>query len=352
MAVTARTLQLQAQINAALAKILDGQTRTLTAAWADAFDEIAPDLTAALLAEMTAGKRTSRAALMRSTKLASALAVTLDHLTTLAANAGVTITADLHTAAEQAATAQAVIAASQLPDGQELVALDAWGGKAADRALEAIVKRSTQQVTSLLRPVAPETYQVIRRELIRGMAAGSNPKQTAARMVRRTEKRFNFGLTRALVISRTETLDAHRAAAQQAQALHTEVLAGWSWLAKLDSRTCRSCWAQHGKVHPLSEAGPLDHQCGRCARVPVTKSWRELGFNVAEPPSAMPNAEHTFVALSADEQRQILGPAGYGEWAAGRWPMDAWSKRRTSDGWRDSFGPASPPIAASRYAAS
>lgn len=343
MAVTADTLRLQQEIRDNLDLIVDRQTRDLVAAWADAWDEVAPDLTAALLEQLVAGEKITRAQLLRSTRLRKALQVIKGNLQTLAKDAGVRIIGDLQQVIDTAGAAQASVIDSQLPpNAEQLVDLDAWSRVDEDQ-LAAIVKRSTQQITSLTRPIPADQYAVLRRELIRGVAAGSNPRATAARIVRRTEGRFNGGLNRALVIARTETLDAHRAAAQLGQERHADVLQGWTWLARLDTRTCPSCWAQHGTVHDLSEGGPDDHQQGRCARMPVTKSWADLGLTVPEPPSLLPDAATTFGRLPVADQKAILGPARFKAWQDGEFPMGSWSQRRTTDGWRDSYGVAPVP---------
>ncbi len=348
MAVTAETLRLQAEIRATLDRIVDDQTRDLVAAWADAWDEVAPDLTAALLEQLVAGEAITRAQLLRSTRLRKSLQVIRAQLDTLATDAGVRIVGDLQAVIDAAGGAQASVIDSQLPpDADQLVDLDAWSRVDADQ-ISAIVTRSTEQITSLAEPIPAEQYSILRRELIRGMAAGSNPRETARRIVRRTEGRFNGGLTRALVISRTETLDAHREAARVGRMAHADVLGGWTWLAKLDSRTCPSCWGQHGSLHSIDELGPLDHQQGRCTGVPTTKSWADLGFDIEEPPSLLPDAEEQFGALRPAEQFEILGPARHAAWSRGEFPMDSWSVRRTTDGWRDSYGVAPAPSSGGR----
>lgn len=343
MAVTWRTLALQRGMAEQLKLITDGQTRVLVAAWVDAWDEIAPDLNAVLLEMLPAGERVTRAQLLRSTRLRNALAVIAEQLQALAAQAGVVITGDLQGVIDTAGAAQASVLDSQLPPGfMSSAQLDMWA-RVDGRQIEAIVKRSTQQITSRTKALSREAQTAVRRELIRGVAAGSNPRTTAARIMQRVEGRFNGGLTRALVISRTETLDAHRAAASLGQAQHTDVLAGWTWLATLDRRTCPSCWAQHGSEHPASEPGPFDHQQGRCARMPRTKSWAELGFDVAEPPSMLPDSGQVFAGLPEADQRTILGPGRYAAYAEGRFPMSDWSVRRSTPGWRDSYGVAKVP---------
>lgn len=83
--------------------------------------------------------------------------------------------------------------------------------------------------------------------------------------------------------------------------------------------------------------GILTHNC-RCARVPRTKSWAELGFpGITDPPSTMPDAAAYFDGLTADQQREILGPKRHDAWQRGDYAMDQWAHRRSTDGWRDSF---------------
>ncbi|NUR90849.1 MAG: phage head morphogenesis protein [Nonomuraea sp.] len=344
MAVTWRTLTLVDGIRRQLEHITDAHTRDLVRAWVDAWNEVEPDLRAALLEQLVAGEQVTRAQLLRSIRLRRALETIATQLQALAEQAGVRITADLQTVVDTAGAAQASVIDSQLPPGYLKPSdLDVWSRVDA-RQVTAIVDRVTQQITARARPLAADAYDAVRRELIRGVAAGSNPRATADRILQRTQGRFNGGLTRALVISRTETLDAHRAATQLAQAQQADVLAGWTWVAKLDARTCRSCWTQHGRLHDLADPGPLDHQQGRCARVPTTKSWADLGFDhVEEPPSVLPDAAAVFAALSPVQQRAVLGPAGYDAWQAGGFPMDSWSQRRTSAGWRDSYAVAPVP---------
>lgn len=347
MPVTARTLKLQAQLRAELTKVTDSHTRALVAAWVDAWDEISPDLNAALLEQLVAGDRVTTAQLLRSVRLRKALAVIADNLEALAKDAGVLITGDLRGVIDTAGAAQASVIDSQLPPSTDLVAIDQWS-KVDAKQIDAIVKRSTQQITSTLKPLSRETYDVVRRELIRGVASGSNPKATAGRIVKRAEGRFNGGLNRALVIARTETLDAHRTAAALGMSQHTDVLTGWQWQATLDKRTCPSCWSQHGSVHDLKDPGPLDHQQGRCARLPIPKTWADLGFDIQEPASVLPDAADAFTSLSAADQLTILGPTRHAAYVAGDFPMESWSVRKSTPGWRDSYHVAPAPQSGGR----
>lgn len=344
MAVTPETLHLQQELQAQINHTVDQQTRDLTDAWIRAWDEVAPDLQATLTDAITQdaiGGVVAKTLMVRSQRLQQALGHIGQALTNLATQAGVRIIGDLRGSVDRAAAAQNRIVASQLPHSRFLADLGAPGA-ANVRALEAIVFRSAQQITSQTWPLAPDAYDVVRRELVRGIAVGANPNHTAARILARAESGFNGGLARAINISRTETLDAHRQAAAVGQAEHTEVLAGWVWLTKLDTKTCPACVGMAGSLHSLEEPGPLGHQQCRCARMPQTKSWRELGFDVDEPPSALPDPDAWFEGLSSEEKRELLGPKRYQAWAAGEYPRSAWAQQKSNPGWRDSVVPSKP----------
>lgn len=338
MSITAETLLLQAQLDAQVQQVTDQQTRALTAAWVLAWAEVSGDLHDTLVELLTAQSkdRVSRAIMLRSVRLRAILALVADRLETLATAAGVTITSDLRQVVRDAAAAQREIVTSQLPgliDPRDLLV----NVRVTDRAFDAIVQRSTEDIVSRLRPLAPAAYDAVRRELIRGVAVGSNPRATAARMVDRAGRQFDGGLTRALVISRTETLDAHRAAAEHAQNEQADVLTGWVWLAHLSPRTCPSCLAKHGTLHPLDEPGPEDHPQGRCVRMPVVKPWVELGFDVEEPPSVVVDARAWFDALPEADQVAILGRRRYELLRSGAIDWEDLTMRRRADGWRDSW---------------
>ena len=89
--------------------------------------------------------------------------------------------------------------------------------------------------------------------------------------------------------------------------------------------------------------GIITHNC-RCARVPVTKTWAELGFTgIRERPSLHRSSEAYFNRLSEANQRAILGDAGFEAWRRGDYPMSEWVKKQSNDGWRDSYVATRPP---------
>lgn len=264
MPITPETLRVAEQMRAAVSGIIDNTTRSLTAAWVRAWDQIAFDVIAAIgeLLQIGGGKWPSRRQIEHTARVISALDVigqTLQRLAVLTHTETVTAATQ---AARVGAEGQNTLVASQLPYGSTKALAARYHVQQPD-AIDAIVRRTAEQINAKHWPLADEATERMKRELVRGVVVGDNPRTAAARMVKNLEGEFNGGLTRALNIARTETLDAHREAARVGQEAHEDVLDGWVWHAELNSsrgRTCPACFALHGTEHPLTEPGPNGHQ--------------------------------------------------------------------------------------------
>lgn len=340
MAVTPRTLALLLAQRAALNEITDRQARALAVAWARAWDEIAADMQDAIEAMMAdaAGDTMRVSKIARVRRANKALRIAAAQLEAVAAQAGVIITADAERVIRQALGGQAALLRTQLPSGASVVL-----NRVDAEQVAQMVTRTTEQITARLYPLAAEGQQAMRRELMRTIATGDNPKVAARRMVAHTRDVFNGGRSRALTIARTEILDAYRRAGAQARTANPDVVDGWQWSCDFSARTCPACLSMHGERFPADVAGPEGHQNCRCAAVPVTKTWRELGIDLDEPPSALPDANEWFESQGEATQRRVLGPSRFEAWKSGDYPMDKWAQRRHTDGWRDSFVPSPVP---------
>ena len=340
MPITQNTLDAVARVRERLRQMEDAQTLALTAAWVDAWDSLEPEFTAAMT-ELTAAAQDGRvtwAQANQSARLRAALEQARAVLDGLSDQVELLAVTDATAALLDAADDFAVVVQSQLPPpGTSGVTVSL--NRPNPEALAAIIERTTERIHSTRLPLAPDVERAMKRELIRGVAVGDGARDVARRIVRRAEGAFNGGLTRAMNISRTELQDAYREASQLSDEANAAVLAGWQWMAMLDARTCPSCLAQHGQLHPVHEPGPLDHQCGRCARVDKTKGWRDLGFDIDEPEDLMPDARAWFDSLTPENQRAILGPTRLELLNSGAVTWEDLTTRRTSDGWRDSMAP-------------
>lgn len=71
----------------------------------------------------------------------------------------------------------------------------------------------------------------------------------------------------------------------------TDIYGGFQWIAALDLQTCLKCAALDGKTwnlkgEPIGHNIPFPqsdiHEGCRCVKYPITKSWKELGFDLPE----------------------------------------------------------------------
>lgn len=337
MAVTDETLRAAADTRRRLQRMTDDQVIGLTRAWVTAWDTLSPLFNEALLELLQGAEgRVTRAVVARNRRLQSALRQTRATLNELTRDANELLANDLSDVLLDAVASHEAILRTQLPANVAGVSFDL--DAPAPDALDAIVTRITQQIHSATQPLAGWTVAAMRKELIRGIAVGDNPREVARKIMRRTEGQFNGGLARAERIARTEMLDAHRQGSLTSAKQNKDLLTGWKWQCTLDRRTCPACLAKHGTLFEVDEFGPEGHPQCRCARIDVTKTWAELGFTtVTEPADTFPDARAWYDGLTEDSQLAIMGPTRKQLLADGEISWDALSTKRTAPDWRDSY---------------
>ena len=168
--------------------------------------------------------------------------------------------------------------------------------------------------------------------MVTGMAAGWNPR----RLARALRSEFGMGLTQALKISRTEQIRAYGAATLNAYQT-SNVVTGWERLAALSPRTCMACILLDGKRYALDE--PMDdHVQGRCAMIPITKSYAEMGIDAPEPDFRREVGKDWFLRQNATVQQNMMG-ALYDPWKEGEFELSAIPHLTTSTVWGNSWTP-------------
>lgn len=170
-------------------------------------------------------------------------------------------------------------------------------------------------VREILEQYGRQSAEAIREELLVGLVRGVNPNDVA----RSIRTAMDGNAVRALTVARTELLRAYRESSLRLYRANRDLVTGWLWWSSRTERTCPLCWAMHGTVHPLDEMFGSHPNC-RCTPLPVTKTWRELGFGDVPGDRSLdvePGTE-AFKRLSADRQRQILGPAKYRAYSQGK----------------------------------
>lgn len=338
MAATRETIRLTKELQLVIDDTTAGWIRELTSAWVRSWKLVEAEwaaVTEQLAIESANGATPSRRTIRRLTNVRRALNSTqrmLDELTVLTNGKLVGGIPDI---VQHTARMQSRLIASALPKGSDVRRLAEARDELPNLQLDRIVRRTAQQITSQLRPLTAEATDAVVDQLVLGAARGQNPRRVAAQMLQQVQGQFNGGLSRALVIARTEGLDAHRDAARTMQSRNSDVLEGWQWLAELNTRTCPACWSQHGSKHPLDERGPGGHQQCRCTRTPLTKSWRELGIDIPEPPSIIRDGQKEFGALPRRQQIEVMGPTRLQALESGRATWNELAEVRHNAGWRD-----------------
>lgn len=169
----------------------------------------------------------------------------------------------------------------------------------------------------LLGELGPDASQAVREALLRGIGTGQNPR-TVARLMREA---LDGNLARAERIARTEQLRAYRQASHETYKANRDVVSGWIWTAALDERTCMSCALMHGTLHDVDEVFGSHPNC-RCAMVPRTRSWEELGFTgIDDTRPDIETGEEWFNKLDEFTRRKMLGKSKYAAYKAGEFDL-------------------------------
>lgn len=164
----------------------------------------------------------------------------------------------------------------------------------------------------LLNTFGPDASRQAGNILFDGLARGKNPRV----MARELKNAAGIPLQRALAISRTEVLRDYREASRETWKANRDVVRGWIWSADLSARCCVVCISMHGTRHDLDEPMQSHPMC-RCAMIPETVTWKELGFSIDQPDMSIQSGLDWFENQSPSLQREILGDASYRAFESG-----------------------------------
>lgn len=165
----------------------------------------------------------------------------------------------------------------------------------------------------LLDQIAPDTGRRVREALVSGMLSGKNPRATA-RVLR---QEIGLPAVRAETIARTETLRAFRGASLASYQANDDIVRGFKRVAAHSNRTCPACLALDGKEQKTDQLLAV-HPNDRCAVVPVTRSFRELGIDAPEAPRSQPETGAQWLARQPqDVLVEILGKGGAAAYQSG-----------------------------------
>lgn len=341
MATTRETLREMRAVRIRVLAQTTATERALAARWGSAWAEVAAEwrlLVDEIIEQAVDGEWPSRWKLARMERATNALRVSQEALDAMIAKAQLDITGDLRRLVDEADEITRALVGTQLPEDWS-----EWT-HVSRSATNSIVERATKQVTARTWPLSRQAAEAMKSSLIRGVQLGENPRVVARTMVRRVQGSFNGGLYRARNIARTEMLDAFRQSSMMSRVANADVVSGWMWAADFSERTCPACIAKDGTVYPADWPGPEGHPSCRCDALPVTRSWRDLGFDMDEPDDApRPTARDWFDQQDEETQRAMLGRDRYDALRSGRMTWDDMAVLTHNDGWRDSWTVAPAP---------
>lgn len=344
MAITNQTLAQVRDLRTAVGGEADQATRDITKQWVAGWDQTAPlyatALTGLAAAALAAGRWPGPWDLARDEPLQQAGRQAQAALSGLANTTGTGTVAAATRATEATVAAEPGIMASQLPAAARADAKDRFAEAVGAVGLAALLLAVAPSIGPLTSPLSTLSLAAISRVLTRGAPATSGtPKALAGRLLAEVEHGFNTGLTSAIALTRTETLDAYRVAARRVHTANDRWVAGWVWECSLDRRACPACWAMHGTEHPSTEPGPSGHRNCRCFRVVKLRPWSQLGHIGREPADRFPDGQARFRKLPEADQLAIMGPARLALLRSGQITWDDIAVLRTNPNWRSAYLP-------------
>lgn len=196
--------------------------------------------------------------------------------------AGRALTKELLSVAAYEAAVQQRIIGSALPIAWDFVSPSAEMLKAAVTARPFQGRLLKEWVSELDAAKGRRLRDAIRLGVVQG--------ETVDQIVRRVRgtKALNYadgvmqiGRRGAEAMVRTAVAHTTTAARDDFYAANADLIASEQWVATLDTRTCPHCMGLDGQKFELGKGTKTPAHIGcRCIRVPVTKSWRELGFDI------------------------------------------------------------------------
>lgn len=166
----------------------------------------------------------------------------------------------------------------------------------------------------------------VANHIVDGIATGQNPRTIARQLNRNVLNGLGAGLSSVLNTVRTAQIKSYQTANHMTYRANSDIVKGWVWWAFLeDGRTCLSCIAMHGTVHSLDETLE-DHHSGRCAPIPQTVTYADLGLDVPEDIPEIQTGEEWFNSQPESVQRGLMGGSKFDAWNNGDFEFSALSK--------------------------
>ena len=147
-----------------------------------------------------------------------------------------------------------------------------------------------------------EVAEEVMFNLVQGIALGKGPRETA----RRVTESAGMGLSKALTLTRTETMRAYREASRMQYGANPNIVKGYRRMSAKDGRVCMACLVLDGELYELNEPLQAHPNC-RCTLVPETLTYQDLGIQDVPMPEPGDNGREWFRKQPRNTQLQIMG---------------------------------------------
>jgi len=256
------------------------------------------------------------------------LALEIDRVSSFASN----VTVRNQSAVIKAARLQAV--ELMRAAGSDAGARVAFASLATDELTHLVgIARDGSPVADMFKQLARvmklESSDVIKDQLLQGMALGSNPRTIARRIRQQVDDRSNAQtdprIARRLNMAmREQVFGAYNEATRLGYEQNAQLLEGWVWTARRSPTTCIICWALDGTIFPAG-APKISHIGCQCTMRPLLPGQ--------SPGEAGPDA---FAKLEIGVQRSILGDTAFSAYESGMLELKDFVGFRSDYRWGDS----------------
>jgi SPP1 gp7 family putative phage head morphogenesis protein len=189
------------------------------------------------------------------------------------------------------------------------------------------ISGSGAPLAEVLAPLGPQAAVAITETVGEGIALGYSPRKTA----RMAQKSSGMQLSKVLTIARTETNRAHREASRLQYAANPNLVKGYRRHSAKDDSVCLACIALDGELYETEE--PLDeHPNGRCAIIPETLTYADLGLDLPDPPQP-DNAKDWLQKQPESTQRKMLGGKRFDAFKEGKLDLGQLAQRTENPTW-------------------
>jgi hypothetical protein len=264
----------------------------------------------------------------RLQRLQDQLALEIDRVSSFASN----LTFRNQSAAIKAARMQAV--ELMRAAGRDAGARVAFASLATDELTHLVgIARDGSPVADVFKGLARllklESSEVIKQELITGVALGKSPREIARNIRRGVDGEISQQedpriVRRLNTAVRNEVLGSYREATRLGYEQNAQLLDGWVWTAVRSATTCVLCWAMDGTIFPAG-APFVSHINCRCVARPLLP-----GQPVGE------TGPDAFAKLESGFQRSILGDTAFTAYESGMLELKDFVGIRSDYRWGDS----------------